>query len=230
MSVQRLKALTALQMREIDRRAIEELGIPALCLMENAGKAVADEAFRMLQARRRGLSRRNICIVCGSGNNGGDGLVAARHLLNKGAKVSVFLVGSVVAASPEFTVNYHIARRLKIPIFKPDTRGLGILRGAALIIDALFGVGLSRPVEGAYRTVIQATNDSGVPVLAVDVPSGLDATTGRMRGECVKASVTVTLAYPKKGLSVGAGPRCSGRVVVADIGIPYLLKPGSSAI
>ena len=215
-----LKRVTAQEMGTIDRRAIHEFGISAACLMENAGRMVADEAVKMVRRRRT----KCVCVVCGNGNNGGDGFVAARHLLNKGAKVIVLFNGGVSHLSSEAAVNYRAVRKLKIPFFGFDPNGFRRMRKSDLILDALFGVGLSRPVEGRPRAVIEAMNDAGVPVLAFDIPSGLDATTGKALGICVNAALTVTLAYPKKGLFIADGPRYSGRVVVADIGIPYSLK------
>lgn len=218
-----LKVLTAAQMKELDRRAISEVGIPALSLMENAGRAVAEAGARMFLSRKGTTARGYICIVCGNGNNGGDGLVAARHLLNQGFKAVVLAVGDLGKASPGFAVNYRALRELKMPISRPDSAGLRALRRSGLVIDALLGVGLSRPVEGDHLRAVEAVNASRIPVLAVDVPSGLDATTGRVWGACVKAAATVTLAYPKKGLFIAEGPRYAGRVTVADIGIPYSL-------
>ena len=210
-------------MKSLDQQAIDNVGIPALCLMENAGRAVADEAARMFRARRS--SGRCVCVVCGSGNNGGDGLVAARHLLNKGFKVYIFLAENVARLSAESRINYRVVKKLKIPCLKWDSRGRQMLCRSDLIIDAIFGIGLSRPVEGFYRQVIEAVNGFGRPVLSVDVPSGLDATSGNVMGACVKATVTATLAYPKQGLFIGDGPHYAGRVIVVDIGIPYSIKP-----
>jgi len=210
------KTVTVRQMKAIDRNAIEKIGIPAVCLMENAGREVAEAAMRMLA--RRG---KRVVIVCGSGNNGGDGFVAARHLRNRGVKVAIVFAGSAARLTEEAAVNYRAARRLKIPIHKSDSAGLRTLGGADLIVDALFGVGLSRALGGAYAALVEAMNGAGAAVLSVDVPSGLDGTTGKVLGTCVRAHTTLTLAYPKTGLFIADGPGHAGRVVVADIGIPY---------
>ncbi|NTV28796.1 MAG: NAD(P)H-hydrate epimerase [Candidatus Omnitrophica bacterium] len=213
-------ALSAAQMQALDRWAIETVGLPALCLMESAGRAVADEACRMLRRRGRRETAARVCIVCGNGNNGADGLVAARYLWDRGVQVRVICAGEPSRASAECSVHQQVSRKLGIPLKGPDPRGLFMPGGTDLLVDALFGVGLSRPLQGAFLALVEAVNASGVPVLAVDVPSGLDATTGRVAGACVKADVTVTMACPKTGLFAGAGPRYAGRIVVADIGMP----------
>lgn len=212
-----MKILTASQMKRLDQWAIKEAGIPALCLMENAGRVVALETVKALKR----VKGRRVCVVCGAGNNGGDGFVAARHLLNHGAAVAVLFAGGTSKLGPEARVNFRALQRLNIPIRVFDARGRRELAKADVIIDALFGIGLSREITGILREIIDAVNASSAHVLAVDIPSGLDATTGKIWGACVKADTTVTLACPKKGLFAGHGPECSGKIVVADIGIPY---------
>ena len=152
-------------MQELDRRAIEDVGIPAVCLMENAGRALADEAAGMLKRRRN----RRVVVVCGPGNNGGDGLVAARHLVNAGFSAGVLFVGTAAKLGPDAALNYHVAKKLRIPFFKPDARGCRMLRRAGLIIDALFGIGLAREVREPFKGVIKAMNDSPALVLAADI-------------------------------------------------------------
>jgi ADP-dependent NAD(P)H-hydrate dehydratase / NAD(P)H-hydrate epimerase len=175
-----MKVVTARQMQALDRRAIGQIGIPAACLMENAGRLVADEAGKALR-RRRG---KRVCVLCGTGNNGGDGLVAARHLWNSGVRVSVLLAGDPAGMSPESTVNVRIAKKLGIPVvraFKTPWKTIEKELGRAdVIVDALFGIGLNRVVDGGFRRLIEAVNAVRRPVIAVDVPSGLDATTGRI--------------------------------------------------
>ena len=213
-------------MRLIDRRAIKGFGIPALCLMENAGRLVAIEAAWHLK-RSRG---RRVGILCGTGNNGGDGLVAARHLANAGFIVIILLTGTSARLTAEARTNFRIVQKLKIPLFQSRRFSAeqlaGIFQKQDLVIDAIFGIGLNRDVEGNGRRVIEALNASRRPVLSVDVPSGLDATTGRVLGICVKAKKTVVLACLKKGLLVGDGPRYAGEVVVVDIGIPLKMVKG----
>ncbi|MBF0122219.1 MAG: NAD(P)H-hydrate epimerase [Candidatus Omnitrophica bacterium] len=208
-------AFTALQMKKLDCWTIEEIGIPAICLMENAGRLVADEAVRLLR-RKSG----RITIVCGSGNNGGDGLVAARHLFNKGAEVAVLLAGDRARFSDEALINYLAVDKLRIPILRPDHKGMAFLARDVMIIDALFGLGLCREITGHFRDIITAINAATARVISVDIPSGLDATTGKVWGIAVKADLTVTLAHPKRGLYIGDGPKYAGRIKVVDIGIP----------
>jgi NAD(P)H-hydrate epimerase len=208
--------VTAKQMKKLDERAIMKFGIPALCLMENAGRAVADEAWAMLGKSRKA----KVLILCGAGNNGGDGFVAARHLLNKGLKPVVLFSGDVLRMKEPAAVNLEALRRLKIRLLKATAGVLTSLARYDLIIDAFYGIGLSSDLQGLCRRVVEAVNASGVPVLAVDIPSGLDATTGKVRGVSVKAKRTVTFACAKKGLLSADGPRHSGKVVVHDIGIP----------
>jgi ADP-dependent NAD(P)H-hydrate dehydratase / NAD(P)H-hydrate epimerase len=218
-----MKIVTVQEMRALDRRAIRGLGIPAVCLMENAGRLVAEEVQNVLR-RRQG---RKVCVVCGPGNNGGDGLVAARYLRNAGIPVKVLLAGNTTHMTPETSLNLKIARKLKIPVrnalpFSPKVLKNEFVK-ADVIVDALFGVGLSRDIEGKYRVLIEAINAARTFVIAVDISSGLDGTTGRVWGVAVKASMTVTLACAKKGLFVSEGPAHAGRVVVVDIGIPQRL-------
>jgi NAD(P)H-hydrate epimerase len=188
--------------------------------MENAGRLVAEEVKKILRCSQG----RKVLVIAGTGNNGGDGFVAARYLLNSGFRVKIFLAGTPARLTPDAALNLRIAKKLRIPIsmaFRLSAPAL--LREFAkadVIIDALFGTGLSRTIDGKYRALIDAMNASGRPLIAIDVPSGLDGTTGRIWGVAVKARMTVTLAHPKKGLFVGEGPRCTGRVVCADIGIP----------
>lgn len=210
------KALSAVEMQEQDRRAIENIGIPAVCLMENAGRLVADEVRKLLKGRPC-----RVTVVCGSGNNGGDGFVAARHILNQGGDVAVLLAGEQARFTDETLGNFLIVKNLNIPVLSSDAQGLAVLGRSGLIVDALFGVGLSRTVRGRCGDVIRAVNASRATVVSVDVPSGIDATTGEVLGVGVRADLTVTLAYPKQGLYRAQGPRYAGRIKVVDIGIPY---------
>jgi len=215
-----MRAVTTRRMQALDRWAIRTIGIPSLCLMENAGRLVAEEVKRFLR-RSQG---RKVLVIAGTGNNGGDGFVAARHFLNAGLRVNIFLAGVLAKMTPDAALNFRVAKKLGIPVrmaFRLSASAL--LREFAkadVIIDALFGTGLSRAVDGKYRTLIETINASGKPVVAIDIPSGLDGTTGRVWGVAVKARTTVTLALPKTGLFIGEGPGCAGRVTCVDIGIP----------
>jgi NAD(P)H-hydrate epimerase len=211
------KALTARQMRKADDRAIHEIGIPALCLMENAGRAVAQHVGDYLR-RHNG---RSVCCVCGTGNNGGDGCVAVRHLVNAGYRLTYMIVGDATKMTPEAAVNAQVLDKLSVRRIAIDKISPRSFQSCDALVDALFGTGLSREVVGLPRRVIEAMNASHVPVFSVDVPSGLDATTGDVWGVAVKAHCTVALAYPKRGFFRHDGPRFTGRMVVEDIGIPY---------
>ena len=198
-----LPSLSSAQVREVDRLAAERFAIPVSWLMEAAGWQVARHC------------RSRAYVVCGRGNNGGDGLAAARHLHRWGrlAGVACADVGALRGPAAE---QARALTALGLTI-DPEPR----LGDAPLVVDALLGTGLSRPVEGRLGGWIATINDSGRRVVAVDVPSGLDADTGRAAGTCVRAAVTVTLGLPKPGLLVADGPGLAGEVWVADIGVPF---------
>jgi NAD(P)H-hydrate epimerase len=205
-------ALTREQAREIDRIATEELRMPGLILMENAALGVARAALELLALRPGPL-----VVVCGPGNNGGDGLAAARHLANRGIDVRLHLAvpADAYPDGSDAATNLAIARAMRIPLSED-----GPLGQPALIVDALLGTGLTRDVRDPLRGAIRAINAAGCPVLAVDLPSGLDANTGQVLGEAVRATVTATMVAPKVGFSLLDGPAHVGRVVTIDIGVP----------
>jgi NAD(P)H-hydrate epimerase len=221
-------ALTRAAMRELDRRAVDEFGVPSLLLMENAGRACAAEALRLLEVAPREGS---VAILCGPGNNGGDGLVIARTLANHGVPVRVFWLGEVselARASEEVRANARLwsrmGRELEETITDDAVAALEpVLAAAPLIVDALFGTGLDRPLRDPWARAVRLMDAAPAPVLAVDVPSGLDADTGAVLGACARAASTVTFVAPKPGLRRGEGPRLCGRVTVAEIGIPRAL-------
>jgi ADP-dependent NAD(P)H-hydrate dehydratase / NAD(P)H-hydrate epimerase len=200
--------LTAEEMGRADRLAIAA-GVPGLALMEAAGRAVADGAVELIASRSAAVA-----IVCGPGNNGGDGFVAARLLRDRGYRVRVGLLGSRGALSGDAA---EVAKRWDGPI---EALTPAALDGADLIIDALFGAGLSRTLQGSAAEAVAAINAAGKPVLAVDVPSGLDGTTGRTDGPVVQATRTVTFFRMKPGHLLLPGRALCGEVRVADIGIP----------
>ncbi|MBY0559105.1 NAD(P)H-hydrate dehydratase [Hyphomicrobium sp.] len=200
--------LTPAETGEADRLT-EAGGTPSLDLMARAGKAVADVAALMT----RGPDTR-IAVLCGPGNNGGDGFVAARLLRDHGFDVRVFLLGDKSALKGDAA---EMARRWPLPI-RPATPDA--LQSMYLVIDALFGAGLSRPLEGDAAELVEAVNASGLPVLAVDVPSGLDGASGEVRGVAIKARRTVTFFRKKPGHLLMPGRDLCGEVTVADIGIP----------
>lgn len=217
-AVRALKVATAEQMREFDRRTAEEFGVPSLVLMENAGRHVAETAARMLGSPHE----RRVVIVAGSGNNGGDGFVAARHLHDAGAVVSVFLLADPGRVKGDAKVNLDILldRGFSVQQVNDASQLADALSDADLVVDAIFGTGLHGDVSGLIRDVISAMNAAQTPVLAVDIPSGVDADSGKIWGVAVRADCTVTFALPKIGLLVYPGASCVGELTVADIGIP----------
>jgi NAD(P)H-hydrate epimerase len=215
-------------MRELDRRAVREFGIPGLILMENAGRGAADVACSLLSGRPS-----PVVVVCGKGNNGGDGFVVARHLHNRGHLARIFYLGDL-AAIPEGTdphVNAGIARRMGLPLEEVRDGGdVGSLRdaldGADLVVDAIFGTGLTGEVRGIGRSAIEVILEAGRPVLAIDIPSGIDGNEGTVLGVAVRATATATFAAAKHGLVRGAGPEHAGEIHVVEISIPrVLLEP-----
>ncbi|MBI3819885.1 MAG: NAD(P)H-hydrate epimerase [Planctomycetes bacterium] len=210
---------TASQSRSFDRAAEETLGVPGEILMENAGASVARAAFELAQT----LSKRRIVIICGIGNNGGDGFVAARHLAGS-IPVEVFLVGTSSRVSGDAARNLERLRKLPSISIRNVTEIEMFEAGSpwpdALLVDALFGTGLDRPVSGLQRSVIESVNASGAPILAVDIPSGLAADTGAVQGAAVRAHATVTFVATKTGFFRERGPEHTGKLMMAGIGVP----------
>lgn len=216
-----MKLVTVDQMRDLERRA-EAAGISTATLMENAGLAVAQEVWMLLGT----LEERRILVICGTGNNGGDGLVAARHLFEWGAQLAVYLL----APRPEDDPNYQELLEREIPISvatdDPDFETLeGLLEAADAIVDALLGTGRARPAEGDLAEVLRriaATRERMVKpkIVAVDLPSGIDADTGKADPLAVRADLTVTLGHSKVGLYAGAAADYTGRIQEVEIGIP----------
>lgn len=223
------------EMKAIDMRSIEEYGIPSLVLMERAAlevAKVAEEVLGAAQAAGRGEScvavqaagRSECCAgarvwsVCGLGNNGADGVAVARMLHLHGAKVSIILPGTSVRMSEEMETQLAIAKKLDIPIYTVED----FIPGACdLIIDALFGIGLTRPVEGAYAdliNLIHAQKAAGAAVISVDIPSGISSDSGEVLGCAVEADVTVTFGEMKLGQALFPGREVCGKLIVADIG------------
>ena len=212
--------VTAEQMRALDHRTITEAQVPSLVLMERAGTGVMTH----LEARYGPVAGKRVVILCGKGNNGGDGFVIARLLRRKKAQVHVVLLAPVTELSRDARAMYQrfqrTAGRSSI-VRPPDANALQQrLSASDIIIDAILGTGLSAPVTGLHREAIEAINAAGRPTVAVDLPSGLHADTGSILGAAVRADLTVTLGLPKTGLYCGAGIDCAGSVHLADIGIP----------
>lgn len=219
--------VTPSQMREIDARAIVDLGIPSMVLMENAGRALVEEAENRVEGDHLRIS-----VFCGPGNNGGDGLVAARHFHDRGHEVAVFLAAPRSAFSGDARAQLRIVGKLGVPVSVVSARtNMDRVRRrfeeSDLAIDALFGTGLQREVKGLFAQCVRSINSCSGLVMSVDIPSGLNGETGIPMGETVTADVTVTLAFPKTGVVVFPGADFAGDVVVADIGIPFSAVEGS---
>jgi NAD(P)H-hydrate epimerase len=216
-----MKVVTADQMQELDRKAIETYRIPGIVLMENAGKGATEiilNSFPDIQGK-------NVAIIAGKGNNGGDGFVIARHLMNRGIAVKVFLLTDSKSLRGDAETNFFIFHRMKgeiisIPSIKDYQKVKRDLEKADILIDAIFGTGLDAEVRGYYREVIDHLNTLRRPIVAIDVPSGLDADTGKPLGAAIRATLTVTFGLPKVGLLISPGIDYVGKLEVVDIGIP----------
>jgi hydroxyethylthiazole kinase-like uncharacterized protein yjeF len=219
--MKRMKLVTPKQMNIIDTCTIAEYGIPGLLLMENAALAVVSEAVSMLG----GSKDRRVLILAGRGNNGGDAFAVARLLNCRDADVRVYLVGPETEVTGDALTNLEILKKMGIEvrelIDKKELESLYIdIENAQLIIDGIFGTGLSRVVTDPVRAVIEMTNASGKPVLSIDIPSGIDGKDGSIKGICIKATETVTFCLPKMGLVLQPGCEYVGQLVIANIGIP----------
>jgi len=211
-----MKVVTVSEMKELDRRAIEELGIPSIILMENAGRGVSDVAIDML----KGASGKKVAIFCGTGNNGGDGFVAARYLLGQGIELSVYIVGAKSSIKNDPLINLNKLGKMGVKI---DEISSPIKIDVDVIIDAIFGIGLKGEVKGEVKDIIVDLNRSDISIISIDVPSGLDADTGKILGEAIRAKKTVTMQFAKKGFYIEKGPEYTGEVITVDIGMPKQL-------
>ena len=207
-----MKVVTAAEMRQLDSETIERIGIPGIVLMETAGSAI------VRSIRRDYPDCQRIGVFVGKGNNGGDGLVIARQLAHAGCDVHIFLVSPAESFTGDAQTNLQIAQNLGLPMEDAVT-AISQTR-CELFVDAIFGTGLRRPVVGEIADVIEGINRLPVPVIAVDLPSGLDADTGQPLGACVRADKTVTIGFPKRGLLLHPGAEFAGKLEVADIGFP----------
>lgn len=226
-AAQYMRILNASQMREADRRTIEEVGIPSLVLMENAGRQVVSA----MEAGFDDLPRRRVAVLCGRGSNGGDGFVVARTLKQRGIDTSVFLLGEVADVRGDARVNLEILGRLGTRVVEVcDEQSWELhfseIARCNLVVDALFGTGLNAPLSGMMETVVADVNGSGMPVVSIDLPSGLSADTNELIGSTIQASITVTLGAPKLPLVLPPGETRAGDIVIADVGIPNVVIDG----
>jgi hydroxyethylthiazole kinase-like uncharacterized protein yjeF len=219
-----MKVATAEQMQELDRKAIEAYRIPGIVLMENAGRGAAEvitNTFPDLQKKR-------IALIAGKGNNGGDGFVIARQLLNRGISVKAFLLTDPKTLRGDAETNFQIFQRMKgevisVPSSKDYQKVKKDLEKFDLLIDGIFGTGLDAEVRGYYREVIDHLNTLQKTIIAIDIPSGLNADTGKPLGTAIRASLTITFGLPKVGHLISPGLDYVGEVKVIDIGIPKRL-------
>ncbi len=221
-----MKLADARTIQAIDRKSIRDYGVKGLQLMENAGSGVAEIILRELAACTGGSGR--VSIIAGKGNNGGDGFVAARHLKNRGVNVTVFSFAPIEEIKGDAGVNAASWNKMDGETFFISTgaslKNIGsTLRHSSIIVDGIFGTGLSSPVRGLYSEVIELVNSLNKKVIAIDIPSGVDATTGAVLGSPVRADITATMAMPKIGLYVYPGREYSGRIEIVDIGAPRAL-------
>jgi ADP-dependent NAD(P)H-hydrate dehydratase / NAD(P)H-hydrate epimerase len=216
-----MRILTSAQMRDADRRTIQEIGIPGIVLMENAGRQVV----AAMEAVFDDLPERSVAVLCGPGNNGGDGFVVARTLLQRGVDTAVFVVGALGGIRGDARTNLEILGHLGLAVVEINDEQAWELHFSEisqsdLIVDALFGTGLRTPLQGMLETVVADVNASGLPVVSIDVPSGMSADTHELIGDCIDATVTVTLGAPKLPLVLPPAELRAGDIVIADIGIP----------
>lgn len=215
------KVATAAQMRALDREAIERYKIPGIVLMENAALGVV----RAMEERYGSQRGKSVAILCGKGNNGGDGFAVARHLANRGCKVYLFLLGEPALLRGDAATNLHICQEMKIPICSVTvSRALrpliSKLNQCDIVVDALLGTGIVPPVRGLLAEAVSRINCSGKPVVSVDLPSGLNADTSEVSGEVVQADLTVTFGLTKIALAQHPSLALAGKVIVADISLP----------
>jgi len=212
-----MKICNVEDMRNLDRQAIKSFGMTQEMLMENAGNAVF---FTMIQQTE--IRQKEILVFCGGGNNGGDGLVVARKLHSNGANVQVFLLGDPTKYEGSARLNYEIASKLSFPIKKlTSARQARIaLAHCHIVVDAIFGTGLARPVEGLYAETIESINEAHKLVFCVDIPSGINGNNGRIMGTAVQADFTTTFGLPKYGNLFYPGFTLGGKLSVTHISFP----------
>jgi len=216
--------LSAKQAKQLDQRAQDEYGIPGLVLMENAGLRASEVGLGLLRKKKN----KKVVVFCGPGNNGGDGFVLARHLINHDIQVKVFILVKTSKIKADALINYNILVQMKAAMHEVlETSDLAAvktsLNQAGLVVDAIFGIGLNKDVGGIFEGVINLINGQNNLVLCLDTPSGLCADSGKIFKVGVRANTTVTFGVAKKGFFLRSGPKNVGRLIVADIGLPAKL-------
>jgi len=222
--------MTKDQVRAVDSWAINTLGIPGVVLMENAGRSCAE----LIKDKLKDIAEPKACIFCGTGNNGGDGYVIARHLSNSGFEVVVVICGNREKVKGDAKINLDILERLGRPIEQLNPRDGDVpaqvktfAGDADMVVDGLFGTGLSGQLSNEYKQLIETINACDCPILAVDIPSGLDCDSGQPLGAAIRASYTVTFVAVKKGFASGSAAQYTGDIFVASIGVEPTNKTSS---
>jgi len=221
-------ARTRDEIRALDRWAIETLGVPGIVLMENAGRQIAEAARAMIA----GKTNPRVLVLAGPGNNGGDGFVVARHLALDGVRAEVALLAKAEKITGDAATNLRILQAMNMPVrtlpadAEAAVRELKpLLAGADLVVDGLLGTGTRGRVREPFASVIRAVNEAHRPVLAIDIPSGLDPDTGEPLGPAIRAARTVTMAAMKVGFEKAGAAEYTGEVTVADLGVPFDRPP-----
>ncbi|MGD8227943.1 MAG: NAD(P)H-hydrate dehydratase [Desulfobacteraceae bacterium] len=216
-----MRLVKAPEIQEMDRLTIQKLGIPGAVLMENAARG----ATRVFLDHFAPSINSSVVVLCGRGNNGGDGYVMARYLQQAGFRVTVILLSKLNNVSGDALINLKVIKKMGLEILEvPDAKRWAtkrrVLRNCDYIIDGILGTGLNSPVKGFYGQVLKYVNTLDKPVMAIDIPSGLNADTGQIMGAAIKAELTATFGYPKVGHLIFPGADLVGRLVRIDIGIP----------
>ncbi|MBR2215920.1 MAG: NAD(P)H-hydrate dehydratase [Selenomonadaceae bacterium] len=220
-----MKLALVKEMRDIDRKAIDEYGVPELSLMENAGY----QAYLAMEELLGGVAGKDICVLAGSGNNGGDALAAARHLMNHGAKVKIFFAGNIEHCTPSTLTQQAIIAKMEpeIQTLKGerslDRLQVVLRRFCDGVLDGLMGTGFAGSMRADMQKLIRVVNDAHKPVVAIDIPSGVNADTGEVKEAAIEATVTITLGLPKAGHFFCPGAEHTGKLLVDDIGLPTAL-------
>jgi len=228
------RSLSREEVRRVDRLAMERLGVAGLLLMENAGRQVADAAVALRARAAMGCAAAvapaavvggSVVVLAGGGNNGGDGFVCARHLLVRGVPCVTILLQSAASYTGDAAENlrFLLALAAEVEEMQRSDALVRRLAGACVIVDAMGGTGIAGPLRAGLAEAVQACNAAGRPVVAVDIPTGLDCDSGLpVGGPCVRATCTVTFVARKRGFDNPASREFSGEVIVADIGVPAL--------
>jgi len=221
---------TAQQMKDSDRYTTNMIGVPSLVLMERAALAIADRVNEYLNwtIGAPGTEPKVLC-VCGTGNNGGDGVACARILCEQGINAKAALLGDPGKYTPEMEKQVNIAANWGVPLLRDTEWIKECIQNADVLVDAIFGIGLTRDIEGEYEEIINVMNDALGYTISADIPSGIDADTGRIHGVCVYADETVTMQYRKRGLLLYPGAGAAGEIFQASIGIHRMMPAREDA-